>query len=273
MDAFRKDYLVFTSAGENARVHLWKKGAEPDFDVCIVNYSSVPGLHKSEADIYYQSKGSKLGNLQWVCRINPDLLNSYSAIWVADDDIVIDAASINRLFALHREKRLTLLQPAFSLRGKISHPITRRQLFTSIRYTNFVEITCPVVEPHFMQRFLEVYDPALVGFGIDWWMLNLLGPGDKVAISDIITCVNPFDIYKKDGQREILRLQSNEQRIKTWMAIKQKYQLQQFEKQELGCEYKNALALLYSLPGFVYDYLVGGSLRLLKKTGWVRGLQ
>jgi hypothetical protein len=39
---------------------------------------------------------------------------------------------------------------------------------------------------------MMVYDPALVGYGVDWWYLDHLGPdlARRVAIVDDVACVN-----------------------------------------------------------------------------------
>lgn len=268
----QRDYLVFTSAGSNSNLHLWIKSPDRCFDLCVVNYSEQAGLHKEHADIYFESRGSKFSNLHWVYRLYPDLLSAYKAIWVVDDDVIISTSAINQLFSIHSLHDLTLLQPAFCIRGKISHPITKRKFFTGIRYTNFIEMTCPVIERDFLLRFLAVYDPVLVGFGIDWWMLNLLRDGEQVAISDDICCINPYDIAKKGATREISRLQSDDERIKTWQTIKSKHGLQQFEKRVLHQEYRNVGEMLFSVPGYFYDFFIGYLIRLVQRTRLIKGL-
>ena len=68
---------------------------------------------------------------------------------------------------------------------------------------------------------MAVYDPVLVGWGVDYWFMNSLGhPLDgKVAIVDDVPCINPCD-HTKGGKREIEMLQSTESRKQTWEAIK-----------------------------------------------------
>ena len=268
----QREYLVFTSAGVNSRIHCWIKDSTRCFDLCIVNYSDRVGLHRESADIYFECQGGKFSNLHRVNSLCPDLLARYKAIWVADDDIIISTSAINQLFSIFSRKQLTLLQPAFCIRSKISHPITKRKLFTGIRYTNFVEMTCPVIERDFLLRFLAVYDPALVGFGIDWWMLNLREEHELVAISDEICCVNPHDRFKENAMREITRLQSNAERIGTWQMIKTKYGLRQFDHQVARREYRNISAVLSVLPSYLYDCFVGYTIRLLQKNQLIKGL-
>ena len=74
---------------------------------------------------------------------------------------------------------------------------------------------------------MQVYDPRLVGWGIDWWFVEVLGPElrGKVAIVDAVTCINPHDRVK-GGQREIDTLQPTEQRIAVWNDIKTERSIQ-----------------------------------------------
>ena len=77
-----------------------------------------------------------------------------------------------------------------------------------------------------LDDFMKVYDPKLIGWGIDWWYLDFLAPGikGKVAIIDKISCVNPTD-RMKGGRREIDSLQETPERIKNWEKIKEQYNI------------------------------------------------
>lgn len=235
------------------------------FDVCVVNYSDIDNLHKAGADYYYQFKGGKFPNLQKIYFDNRNILDQYDAVWVADDDIIIDTQSINELFVTLTEKSLTLLQPSFRATGKVSFPITRQRLLTSLRYTNFVEMTCPVFKTEFLKKFLEVFDPALVGWGTDWWFLNLIAPEDKVAITDQISCINPYDRFKKNGVREIVKLQSDEERLNTWRRIKAERNLNTFKQQVKDSVPRDVKTLFSAIPACTVDLAVRLKQKLTQK--------
>jgi len=73
---------------------------------------------------------------------------------------------------------------------------------------------------------MKVYDPVVVGWGLDWWYMDVLSPGieGKVAIVDEISCINPVD-RTKGGQREIDLLQSTPERVKNWKRIREQYNI------------------------------------------------
>ena len=142
---------------------------------------------------------------------------------IVDDDLFFSGAEINLLFEIIDQQNLSLAQPAFDLCGKVSHPATKVHPLSLFRYTNFVEVTCPVFKTPYLLDFMKEYDPILVGWGVDWWFSQLVEQKDKgrhtIAVVDAVTCLNPFDREKING-REIDRLQTKEKRIENWLRVK-----------------------------------------------------
>jgi len=219
-------YLVFTSAGDNSNLHLWLNGKR-NFDLWVIYYGNEINRYKDESDFYIARKGGKFPNLYYAYNTWSDILDHYQAIFVMDDDIIINANDISRLFDIREQYDLWALQPAFSREGKISHPITQVNPVTTMRFTNFVEVTCPLFRKDKLDEFMNVFDPVLVGWGIDWWFLDLWSSEieGKVAIIDEIPCVNP-PASAKGGKREIDLLQSEPERRENWEKIKSKYNIQ-----------------------------------------------
>lgn len=216
----RSDNLVFTSAGDRSNLRRWLQGRR-DFDLWIVYYGEQSGMFRELADFYVARKGSKFQNLHYCYEQWPERLARYEAIMLMDDDIVIDATGITRLFELRRQLDLWALQPAFRLSGKISWDITAVHPTAKLRYTNFIEMACPLFRRDKLDAFMTVYDPELVGYGTDWWFLHTLGAElhNRVAVVDEVTCINPFD-RTKGGVREIDRLQPLQMRKEVWERLK-----------------------------------------------------
>jgi hypothetical protein len=214
-----RPYLVYTSAGEHANIFQWLEGRR-NFDLWITYYGDHGNRYRQVASFYNRRKGSKFQNLYYAFQHWRHLLAHYQAVLVMDDDLRITGSEISRLFEIREQLDLWVLQPAFSPWGKISHPITRVDRSSRIRYTNYVEVTCPLFRWDKLEAFLNIYDPVLVCYGIDWWFLENMGTTleGNVAIVDEITCVNPYDSVK-GGVREISRLQPFHQRVATWKQI------------------------------------------------------
>jgi len=217
----RSNNLVFTSAGNRSNLRNWLQGTR-DFDLWTVYYGDRPGMFQDLSEYYLPRKGAKFQNLHYCYEQWPERLAGYDAVMVMDDDIVIDATGITRLFEIRRERDLWALQPAFRLSGKVSWPITAVHPTAKLRYTNFVEMACPLFRRDKLDAFMRVYDPELVGYGTDWWFLHTLGAelDKRVAVVDEVTCVNPFDKNKGNGGREIDTLQTHQGRKEVWERMK-----------------------------------------------------
>ena len=219
-----RDYLIYTSAGGASNVKQWYASNNRKYDIWVTNYSDTGLLNKEYSDYYNESKGSKFQNLKAVFMENRELLSHYKAIMVLDDDIIISPHSLDKLFCTLISNNLWVLQPAFSRFGKISHNITKRQLLSSLRNTNFVEVGCPIFRTDKLFDFLTVYKPEMSScYGLDYWFLHHLGLNRKnrYAVSDKYYCINPYDIFKSCGRREIDSLNSHQERELMWRKIKE----------------------------------------------------
>jgi hypothetical protein len=197
----RQKNLVYTCAGDRSNILGWLKGKR-NFDLWVTYYGDRAGRYNEIAEFYNTHKGKKFPNLHHVYERWPHVLGQYEAVFVVDDDIIMTGSEISHLFEIRSHYDLWLLQPAFHPKGKISHPITRVTPWYFMRYTNFVEVTCPLFKKDKLDEFMAIYNPAkLVGWGIDWWFLEILGPHlqGKVAVVDAVSCVNPRDREKGDA--------------------------------------------------------------------------
>ncbi|MHC4993468.1 MAG: hypothetical protein ACYTGQ_00290 [Planctomycetota bacterium] len=219
MEELNPTRLVFTSAGDRSNLDLWL----PDkrFDLWVSYYGDEPDRYSDRADFYEMKKGAKFPKLYELAMADPERLSAYEHVWVADDDLRISGRRINRLFEIARELDLWVAQPGFLDAGKISNKVTRKRQFAYLRYTNFVEVTCPLFRTDKLLEFFEVYDPKLVGFGVDWWFMEALAPPvGKAAVIDGVPCVNPND-REKGGVREIDAYQGYDERRRVWEEVKQ----------------------------------------------------
>jgi hypothetical protein len=255
----RSNHLVFTSAGNRSNLRNWLQGRR-DFDLWTVYYGDRPGMFQDVSQFYLPRKGAKFQNLHYCYRQWPERLARYDAVMVMDDDIVIDATGITRLFEIRREQDLWALQPAFRLSGKVSWPITAVHPTAKLRYTNFVEMACPLFRRDKLDAFMSVYDPDLVGYGTDWWFLHTLGVDldKRVAVVDEVTCVNPYDKHKGSGGREIDTVQSHEMRKAIWERMKALHALDEQARvhREFGRINRSPLgavaSLLNNFPDWAY---------------------
>lgn len=213
--------LIYTSAGAHSNLGYWLRG-KSDFDLWVDYYGDGKSPWVGVSDYHHYRKGGKFPNLLSAYKEHEDVFRRYSFIGVFDDDLVITGKGISRLISLVEAQHLALAQPAFDPRGRVSHDVTRVRPWSLLRDTNFVEVTCPVFQASALLSFLEVYDPVLVGWGVDYWFSHFVGTelSGRVAVIDAVTCRNPWE-EEKGGVREIDQLQSKEARRAIWDRIKE----------------------------------------------------
>lgn len=253
-----RDYLVYTSAGHASNVRKWWSSSDRNYDIWVTNYTDTPALNSEYCEFYNERKGSKFQNLKAVCETHRSQLAAYKGIMVADDDIIISPHAISALLSLLTSHDLWILQPAFSRFGKISHKITQRQLSPALRYTNFIEVTCPVFRTDKLLDFLAVYRADLsTCYGVDWWFLDHLGGGQQAryAISDTYYCTNPRACFKPGRRREINRLATRKQRVAMWHAIEREVGIHSFKKQQYCTRSKRPIEMLKAVPMFLAEVL------------------
>ncbi|WP_370977768.1 hypothetical protein [Agaribacterium sp. ZY112] len=234
----KKRFLVFSSVGDQARIKLWTKGVgRKEFDLVVFYYGDAEPEYLSEVDFAYRRKGSKFQNLKAFYEATKSL-SHYESVMVLDDDIEIDSPRLVTLFKLRRDLDLWVLQPSFSADGKISFEHTRQDPAYRYRFTNFVEMNCPLFSSDKLIKFLEVYDGVLPGWGMDWWYHNIIGGSDqkKIAIIDEVVVRNPFDQEKRGGKREINQLVNTADRIELWQQCMKKYGCKEFKPELYGGE-------------------------------------
>ncbi len=225
--------LVFTSAGDKANVKSWL-GQHRNWDLWICCYSDDCRDFINLADYYHEHKGGKFPNAFYAYKQWPEIFERYDAVFILDDDIIISNEELNQLFCVRTTYDLWLLQPSFSPKGKISHRLTKTRGFRKLTFTNFVEVCTVLFRQEQFSKFMKVYDPKLVGWGVDLWLMDYFHETkDKIAVSHEVTCINPHD-SEKGGRREINTLQSQQTRERVWQEIKKSKEI----ADRAMCEYK-----------------------------------
>lgn len=215
----KSEFLVFTSAGDNNNVSDWIS-ADKNYDIWVVYYGNNKFSHQESVNFLMNRKGGKFPNFLEVYREFKSIICSYKAIMISDDDMLLGSANLSMLFNLQQKYELDILQPSFDSRGKISHFITLTKPFSKLRYTNFVEVNCPIFSKKALAKFMEIYYPKIICHGVDWWYVDVIGDKkNNIAIADSVRCLNPLDVTKASG-REINSLQSDLERAELWKKFK-----------------------------------------------------
>tara|TARA_B100001758_G_scaffold247851_1_gene267757 strand:+ start:11809 stop:13272 length:1464 start_codon:yes stop_codon:yes gene_type:complete len=196
--------LVYTSAGDNTDFYKHWCGNSKDYDLWVTYYGDDEKkykLYSKHSDYITKRKGFKFQNFYDLYN-NKDL-SQYERIFILDDDIIISTQDINKMFNISEKYDLNICGPTFNPRCKISHPKTINNPKWFMRYTNYVEVNVPLFKKEALRRLMDVFDPKLVGWGID--RLAAWANGyNKIALVDAVVCINPQDAAK-GGVRELTK--------------------------------------------------------------------
>jgi hypothetical protein len=222
--------LVFTSAGDNTEFYKNWLDNNRNYDVWCVYYGKNDdnyNMYSNVVDKIWKRKGSKFQNFHHIYNNYRDLLDKYDRFFIVDDDIIMSTTDINNLFNISIKYDLWTCQPAYTPESKISWPITKYQPGNLLRYTNYTEVGTTVFSKYAIDKFMEYYDPILIGWGIDLFYIWVLGKDveDKYAIIDSIQCINPHDNEKTTKVREHTNIENHNKEEEYWKQIQKKYNI------------------------------------------------
>jgi hypothetical protein len=188
--------LVFVAAGDSSLHQHWLN--HQDYDVYINYYGEVAGRYEKDAQFYSTFKGTKFKILLQALEAHPDLLDHYQNVWLPDDDMYLSDDGVSQLFGTFKEFGLMLAQPAII--GFISIPMTAAVPFARLRYTNWVEIMCPLFSSTCLKAVGHSFTENDSHWGIEFlWNMILGNPKDKIAIIDEVVAVHTRACFHGDN--------------------------------------------------------------------------
>jgi hypothetical protein len=175
--------LVLSTVGDNSRHPTWLTGNEPrNFDLFLIYFGENPDYNFSGAAHTLRRKGFKYPLIDHALTEFASIFAQYDRIWLPDDDIAADTATVNRIFDLFAQNHLQLAQPAISA-GEVSYESLRQTPRTILRYTPYVEVMCPIFTREALYKVKPLFLETQSGWGIDWVWSKWFAKGE-VAILD-----------------------------------------------------------------------------------------
>lgn len=167
MPAADRRFLVMVRAGDNSLHRQWVAGGNRNWDLVVSWYGDKPYEAVSDEAVLVQ-KGWKWDVLASQFAANPRWLEDYDLIFLPDDDIATDAASISKMFEIAAVHRLSVCQPGLSADSYFSHIHTLASRSFLLRYTTFVECMAPCMTPDLIRRMLPYLALSPSGYGLDY---------------------------------------------------------------------------------------------------------
>ena len=202
--------LVIVRAGDNSLHSHWIEGRKPsDFDIFVSYYGVNDQKYKNNSDYYASTAGLKYPIIAQHFLEHFGLSTAYDAFWFPGDDILTDSITISKMFGLFHDHKLWLAQPALHSKGYVHRRLMTAISNSKLRYTNFVEIMCPIFSRYALQVLGSTFNTSISGWGLDFIWPCLLGyPNDKIGVLDAVpvTHTRPFGgglFYDKCAQMNV----------------------------------------------------------------------
>lgn len=180
-----KKNVIISPTGNQSFFKRWV-GKNDNFDLVLLYYEDDNKTFNQlteEGFNLVKCKGEKWDLIKDFLLTNKEYFELYDNFWFPDDDLLIDPESINRLFNIHSLLKLWLSQP--SLFGYIAHEVTRHDPRYFIRYTNFVEIMCPLMSCDVVKYLINTFGLSESMHGADFLWPKMLGfAKDRIAVID-----------------------------------------------------------------------------------------
>ncbi|MCU1642233.1 MAG: hypothetical protein JWN03_2508 [Nocardia sp.] len=184
-----KRNLVVLRAGDSSLHEQWLAGPHPrNWDLVVSYFGDDPLRFRGDDVPRLDRKGPKWPALHHVLTVDlAEVIDRYDYVWLPDDDLATDTASINDLFEYSARYRLSLAQPALTEDSYFSHEITLVDRRFELRYTDFVEIMAPCFSREFLTRYLPTFDKTQTGWGLDRHWPRFAPNTSAIAIVDAVT--------------------------------------------------------------------------------------
>jgi hypothetical protein len=169
-----RNLLVFVQCGAGFDAPYLE---EPRNYNVLLNYYDEASVHP-KADIAVLQTGTKTTSIRRLMELRPDLLLRYQAVLFLDDDVEIDASSIDALFRAMAAENLDLAQPALTADSATAYPFLKRpSAGDGVMRVSSVEIMAPALTRRALESAKWVFAESVSGWGSDL----LLGPAVRSA--------------------------------------------------------------------------------------------
>ncbi|PXW98823.1 uncharacterized protein DUF707 [Sphaerotilus hippei] len=141
-------------------------------------------------------RGTKWDSIARHFNAQPELLDRYEYVMLPDDDLLMTARDINRLFDIVVENGLTMAQPALSIESYISWPVLLRSSQFKLRYVNFVESMACCIKSSYLKKLLPMFEQHYTGWGTDMiWTMLMEDPSYQAAVIDDVVMTHTRPLY------------------------------------------------------------------------------
>lgn len=179
--------LVVVRAGHASLHPGWLSAqGSAKFDLLVVRYEPGPAIPALQGVAEITITGSKVAGYAALFRQYPELLDRYDFIALFDDDLRIRQRDIEQLFRFGDAYGLDLFQPSLTWDSHFSYAAFLRNPDFLLRYTNMVEMMCPIFRASHLRRALPLFQLSFeTGIDLIWCRLTAASQFRYAIIDDV----------------------------------------------------------------------------------------
>ena len=204
--ATRNRFLVIVRAGDQSLHPAWTSDLSTrDWDLVVSYFGDDPHRYREPGERRIDDKGQKYHGLSALLT-RETFWREYDYLWLPDDDLAADQATISKVFAITAARELSLTQPALSWASYFSHPVTLLHPSFRLRWTGFVEVMAPCFRRSALEICLPTFVETVSGWGLNWaWPVLLPDNVENMAVIDetVITHTRPIGGPSYDRLKEL----------------------------------------------------------------------
>lgn len=195
----KRKNLLITTIGKLDCIPTWIS-EDRNFDIAFIFYpdkidAETKKKLKSVSDYLFFKTGFKYTVIKKIFAENPQLL-TYDYYWMPDDDVNLVKGTVNDLFDLAKIHFIGLGQPS-TFKSNTSWKFLRHKRGYAVRYSNFVEVMCPLFSQKSLTNCLDSFSYTKSGWGLDFLWSSLVT--EKIGILDQVIIKHTKEINLDGG--------------------------------------------------------------------------
>jgi hypothetical protein len=174
--------LVILRVGDQSPHPQWIAAADRNFDLMVSYDGQLAGKHRGGCDLYETRRGPKWPCLGELLDEHPELVDQYDAVWLPDDTLEVDTATLCRMFDLFHAYQLQLAQPALTRHSDHSSDTVLRQESFVLRHVGVVDVMAPLFSRAALRLCRDTFHYSRHGRGLDVVWAGLLDNSNRRSI-------------------------------------------------------------------------------------------
>ena len=158
--------LIILRCGKNSLHKKWIS-SNANFDLFLLPYENFKAKTEKNCTLFPLMPGQKWPAISKFIKENINSVSKYDFIMLPDDDLLITALKLNKLFDQLNIDKPALSQPSLSYKSYYSHFITVKFPGLYARETSFVEIMTPIFHIEALTSLLWTFSLNSSGWGLE----------------------------------------------------------------------------------------------------------